>query len=91
MKKLSKWIGSSLLAAALVVPAVAPVAVRAQDAAHRYYDANRKEYHNWDANEDASWRRYEADQHKKHKDFEKATKEEQQAYWDWRHDHPDPR
>jgi hypothetical protein len=67
---------------------------RQEDQSHsevnkRVYDKEHKDYHNWDAKEDQSWRQYQSDQHKDYRDFSKANKKEQSQYWNWRHAHPD--
>ncbi len=56
----------------------------------RYYDRERKEYHNWDAREDSAYRRWMKDErHAKYRPFEKLKAKEQREYWNWRHEHPD--
>jgi len=80
-----------LLASALFVP----TALTAQEDAHRsegartYYDAAHKDRHEWNDNEQASWNKYRDDHHVRHSDFSKASKRQQQAYWNWRHEHSD--
>jgi hypothetical protein len=90
-----RFVSSLFLSAALVAPsgimATSTFAQPAQDEHkdHRYYDEEHKEYHNWDAHEDAAYRRYLKEQHKSYRAFDKQQAKEQQAYWHWRHDHPD--
>jgi hypothetical protein len=84
------------LAAALVAPSAIMAAASPQptqdehrDKDHRYYDEDHKDYHGWDAKEDHAYREYLKGQRKTYRAFDKLERKEQQAYWNWRHDHPD--
>ena len=96
MTKIKTYIGSVLLTGVLAMPVV--VLARPQDDHHeetaqqkRVYDSSHKQYHNWDGNEDKAWRQYQTDNHQKYRDYGKANKKDQSAYWSWRQDHPDAR
>lgn len=91
MRSIHRYVGSFILAAALVTPAVAFAAAPAQDASVsvRVYDPVHKDYHNWDDREDKAYRQYLTEQHIKYRDYKHATASRQRAYWKWRHDHPD--
>jgi hypothetical protein len=92
-----RLVSSLFLAAALVAPsgimATSAFAQPAQDEHHdkdhRYYDEEHKDYHDWDAHEDAAYRKYLKEQHRTYRAFDKMQAKEQQEYWHWRHDHPD--
>jgi len=86
-----RYISSLLLAAAIVAPVAVMAAPSPQDAKIqiRFFDRNHKDYHNWDDREDRAWGSYETDHHRKSMEFSKASKGEQQNYWNWRHSHPD--
>lgn len=93
-----RFISSLFLAAALIAPpgimaATRQPAANAQDEHHekskRYYDKEHKEYHNWDEKEDRAYRQYLKEQNKEYREFDKLQRNDQQAYWHWRHDHPD--
>jgi hypothetical protein len=56
---------------------------------HRYYDSDRKDYHEWNAGEDRAWHHWLDERHSKDHDWSKASKREQRDYWKWRHDHMD--
>ncbi len=43
----------------------------------RVYDSAHKDYHNWDSNEDQSWRQYLSDHHRKYQGYSRASKSEQ--------------
>lgn len=81
------------LSAALLAPAV----LVAQDRddrdhdrnSHRYYDAERHDYHQWNEAEQRAWRHYLEERHERYRAWEKANRREQQEYWRWRHAHPD--
>jgi hypothetical protein len=55
----------------------------------RYYDADRKDYHEWNDNENRAYRHWLEESHKPYHEWTKASKAEQRAYWQWRHDHMD--
>jgi Ni/Co efflux regulator RcnB len=64
---------------------------RDRDHNKRWYDKKHRDYHEWGPQEDAAYRRWLAERHRKHAEFDKLTPAQQQAYWNWRHDHPDAR
>jgi hypothetical protein len=81
-----RFLHAALLGAALLVSsAVAPMALEAQT----YHDAQRNEDHHWDAHEGKAYRVWVKQNHRKYADFAKLKAEDQQAYWDWRHEHTD--
>jgi hypothetical protein len=91
MHRTHGYIASLLLATALVAPVsilAAPVPQEARVQV-RVYDKQHKDYHNWDNNENRSWNRYLAENHKNSHEFSKANKKEQGQYWNYRHSHPD--
>lgn len=45
--------------------------------------------HEWSDSENPTWHQYLKEHHKKDKEWARATKREQQAYWKWRDQHPD--
>ena len=87
-----RFLHAALLAAALMAPiAMAPTTLRAQDqrAARTYHDKNHNDDHEWNSHEDQAYRVYVKQNHRKYGDFSKANESDQQAYWDWRHEHSD--
>jgi hypothetical protein len=81
-----RFLHAALLGAALLVSsAIAPTVLRAQT----YHDVQRKEDHHWDAHEGKAYRMWVKENHRKYADFAKLKAEDQQAYWDWRHEHTD--
>ena len=91
MNKSYRYIGAIFLATALTAP-IAVIAAPAPQAAVqvRVYDAEHKDYHNWDANEDRSYQRYRTEHHEK-RDFVQLSTRQQTVYWNWRHNNPDNR
>jgi len=55
----------------------------------RVYDRAHKDYHNWDDNEDRSYRQYLGDNHQNYREYSKLNNKQQNTYWNWRHSHPD--
>jgi hypothetical protein len=45
--------------------------------------------HVWSDSENPAWHQYLKEQHKKDREWAKATKREQTAYWKWRDQHSD--
>jgi len=76
---------------------MAPTTLRADDqkaeahqkAARTYHDKNHNDDHEWNSHEDQAYRVYVKDNHRKYRDFSKVNENDQQAYWDWRHEHSD--
>jgi hypothetical protein len=62
-----------------------------RSAENRTYTDSNHERHEWNANEDGAWKRYRGEHHIKQEDFAKANRRQQEAYWKWRHEHPDER
>jgi hypothetical protein len=87
----SAFVLTAALAASTSLSSAAPP----QDGEHRdenhvrYYDRDHKDYHNWDDGEDRSYRIYLGEQHREYHPFAETKRREQQAYWNWRHSHPD--
>jgi hypothetical protein len=68
--------GSALLPA----PAAAAVTIR-------FFDRSHHDYHRWDRGEDARYRAYLAERHRRYATFQRVSRQRQIAYWRWRHDH----
>ena len=75
----------TILALSAVV--LVPPSMRADD--KRYYDSEHKDYHVWDAKEDAAYRHYLEEKKIAYHEWSKAPRREQRDYWAWRHQHPD--
>jgi len=97
-----KYLFSSfVLAAALAAPSLMNAAAKPQDNGrqeehrrddndrNRFYDRQHKDYHNWNDNEDRSFRVYLGERHREYHPFVELRVNEQDAYWKWRHRHPD--
>jgi len=80
-----RYLGSLLLAAALV----SPVVFSGCAARVRVYDADHGDYHTWDNNEVVYYQRWEVDTHRDHRDFDRRSNDEKKEYWNWRHSHSD--
>jgi hypothetical protein len=86
---MTRFLNAALLCAALVAPiAVAPITLRAENA-RTYHDKKHNDDHQWDSHEDQAYRVYVTQNHRKNRDFAKLKVNDQQAYWDWRHEHSD--
>lgn len=103
MQRLNRW----FLAFTLVGALTAPVIVKAgpqerreeQKERHeraenrRVYDTYRRDYHNWDATEDARYRAWLAERHRQweYRDYDRLNKKNQREYWRWRHEQEERR
>src|ERR1700761_6730660 len=86
-KQLLRLGGGLVVAGAL--GAAAPHAAQAQAVDVRIYDSHHHDYHNWDDREDRAYRRYLTEKHYEYVEYQKQQHRRQEAYWKWRHHHPD--
>ena len=96
MKTLTRFYSIGLLSATLMTP----IATLAQDDhrndqrkeaenARRYQDARHHDEHAWNDHEDRAYHMWLEERHRKYNDFDRLNARDQQAYWDWRHNHSD--
>jgi hypothetical protein len=86
--------GKGLLLAALFMGTalVVPMAASANPQVSvgvKIYDRDHKDYHVWDDHEVKFYDGYRHDHPEFKVDFRKNNREQQRAYWQWRHDHHD--
>ena len=62
---------------------------RDRDRAPRYYDRDRRDWHEWNENEERAYRYYLQQQHLREMEWRRANRRRQMEYWRWRHNHPD--
>jgi hypothetical protein len=90
---MKRYFNIALAGTALVAGlALAPNFTQAQDrkdASVTYHDKKNNEDHQWNAQEDKAYAIYLKDNHKKNVEFAKLKDKDQQAYWNWRHEHSD--
>ena len=89
---MSRFWNVALLGAVLMAPiAMTPTALRAQDqrAARTYRDKQHNDDHAWNGQEDKAYRIYAKQNHRKSGQFTKLKEDDQQNYWNWRHEHSD--
>ncbi len=53
----------------------------------RIYDPYRRDYHNWDANEQNYYNQWARNRHYEGRDYGQLTARQQRQYWQWRHKH----
>jgi hypothetical protein len=81
-----RYLGAFLLSAMLITP----VAMRADDHHDkRYYDRDRKDYHEWNEREAQAYRRWQEERRREYRDWNKISRKDQSEYFKWRHGHPD--
>ena len=81
-----------LILSALVLSTtlIGPVVAQAKTPQEkRYHDKSGKDYHTWNSNEDRAYRSYVTEQHQQYRDFNRVNRNQQQQYFNWRHQHSD--
>jgi hypothetical protein len=84
MRALIRYFAPLVLSATFVVPMLF-AGCSAHVEGGRVYDSHYHDYHAWDNNEVVYYNRWETDNHKDHRDFNKRNKKDQQDYFTWRH------
>ena len=85
---------SALILGAMLSGPVTMIA-RADDEHHerekvkRYYDRDKKDYHEWNERESRAYRRWMEERRERYNDYARIQAERQREYWRWRHEHPD--
>jgi len=54
---------------------------------HRVYDPVNRQYHNWNQGEEQTYRQWLDERHEGYRNYEQLNKDQQRAYWNWRHKH----
>ena len=89
---MSRFWSTAIISAALIAPIVmAPRVLRAEDqkSARTYHDKQHNDDHEWNGQETKAYSTYAKENHRKTGDFSRLKEEDQQNYWNWRHDHSD--
>ena len=95
MKAGYPYLSFLFLGAALMAPVAISTSAAMQDDHRderkqtRVYDRSHKDYHNWNDNEDRSYRVYLGEQHQDYREYSRLNRGQQNKYWNWRHSHPD--
>jgi hypothetical protein len=57
---------------------------------YRVYDPYHSDYHHFDDHERVFYNQWTVETHKApDREFRKMNRDDRNAYWNWRHDHPD--
>lgn len=84
-----RLLSAAMLTGVLLTPALIQAKDHDRDD-HRYYDAARRDYHEWNENEDRAYRHWlEHERHERYRDWRHASKRNQREYWRWRHENPE--
>jgi hypothetical protein len=84
---MSRFLHAAMLGALVVAPiTIAPTALLAEHVTYR--DAHHNDKHRWNATEQKAYRIWVNEYHRQYHEFAKILPADQQAYWDWRHEHP---
>ena len=92
-------LASFCLGAALIAPVAVQAGFTPVDDKHdrddkkvrRYCDREHKDYHDWDAHENAAYRHWlmEERRERRYRNYARLRREQQSEYWKWRHEHQD--
>ncbi|MEO8946003.1 MAG: hypothetical protein ABI338_05845 [Gemmatimonadaceae bacterium] len=72
----------------VIAAVVAGTAVACAPRGTVYYDSGYNDHHRWDRREEIAYEQWEAERNLQHARFELRAAEQQNAYWAWRHRHP---
>ncbi len=99
MRRTQQFFASVFLSAALMAPIGAMAILAPQDDHERHereereeherrvYDPDYRDYHNWDAREDETYRHWLEEKHRSYVEYDRLDARRQREYWKWRHRH----
>jgi hypothetical protein len=83
------FLAGLMLTGVLMTPAILSAKDHDRDD-RRVYDPYRRDYHEWNENEERAYRHWvEQERHQQYRDWKHANKRDQREYWRWRHEHSD--
>jgi hypothetical protein len=82
-----RYVATLLLGAAMC----GPVVLQAKEHHNkRYYDRSRRDYHEWNEQEERAYRHWLTEERRReYRPWARTRRQDQMEYWRWRHDHPD--
>jgi Ni/Co efflux regulator RcnB len=82
---MKRFVSSIILSAALLTPAILSAEPQ------RYYDRERRDYHEWNDAETRAHRHWlmEERRQQRYREYRRTNRRDQQLYWKWRHEHQD--
>jgi hypothetical protein len=84
---MQRFLTSALFGVILISGTMTPTALRADD--RKYHDSEHNDEHAWNSHEEKAYKSWAKENHRKYVNFSKLRQEDQRAYWNWRHNHPD--
>jgi hypothetical protein len=86
------FMGSLALAVVLFIPVASKAQDRDQNRTQanepkRYYDKQNKDWHSWDDRENQSYQRYQQENRRPTRDFDRLSDRQRQDYFRWQHQH----
>jgi hypothetical protein len=54
---------------------------------YRAYDPGYSDYYTWDDHEGVYYNQWIVETHRPHRDYRRLRRNDQRAYWQWRHNH----
>ena len=82
---MKRFLVALLLSGSLLTPVVSFAEVR------RYYDRDRRDYHEWNDHEGRAYRHWlmEERREQRYREYRRLKAQQQRDYWRWRHEHSD--
>jgi hypothetical protein len=84
---MAKFVNILLVTTALGMSGLSIAQEHREQPSRVYQDQRHHDTHEWNNEEDQKYRAYLQEHHKKYHDFSKASRKEQNNYWEWRHQH----
>jgi hypothetical protein len=58
---------------------------------HRYYDRDRRDWHEWNEHESRAYRHWLMEERREHRyrEYRRLKARQRREYWRWRHEHAD--
>jgi hypothetical protein len=83
------FLGTALVAAALVAPLATTGSATPPEINVRVYDRSHRDYHEWNGSEANYYEQYRKEHPKLNVNFSRTSRGQQTEYWNWRHSQPD--
>ena len=83
---MKQFVAALLLTGTLLTPIVGLA-----EEHRRYYDRDRRDWHEWNANENRAYRHWlmEERRERQFREYRRLRAQQQRDYWRWRHEHND--
>jgi hypothetical protein len=83
---MKRFVAVLLLSSSLLMPVASFAEVH-----HRYYDRDRRDWHEWNEQESRAYRHWLLEERREHRyrEYRRLKARQRREYWRWRHEHAD--